>query len=116
MHLEHVKKTFEILRHHQFYAKLSKCDFGVQELEYLGHIITPQGVLVDRKKIEAMLAWPRPTNVSELRGFLGLTGYYRKFVRNCGLLARPLTNMLKKGQFEWGDEEGHVNNSNTCHA
>ena len=104
MHLEHVKQTFEILRHHTFFLKLKKCAFGQQELEYLGHIVTAHGVKVDQTKIQAMLDWPRPTNISELRGFLGLTGYYRKFVRNYGLLARPLTNLLKKGQFGWTAE------------
>ena len=87
MHLKHVTKAFEILRQHQFFVKISKCAFGLQELEYLGHIVTSQGVKVDQNKITAMLNWPRPTNVSELRGFLGLTGYYRKFVRNYGLIA-----------------------------
>ncbi|KAL6320971.1 hypothetical protein AAG906_010780 [Vitis piasezkii] len=101
MHLEHVKQAFEILRQHQFFVKISKCAFGQQELEYLGHIVTPQGVQVDQGKIKAMLNWPRPTNISELRGFLGLTGYYRKFVRNYGIIARALTNLLKKGQFAW---------------
>ena len=95
MHLEHIHKAFELLRQHQFFLKLSKCVFGQQELEYLGHIVTPQGVKVDRGKIKAMLNWPRP----KLRGFLGLTSYYRKFVRNYGIIARPLTNLLKKGQF-----------------
>ncbi|KAL5581585.1 hypothetical protein UlMin_014027 [Ulmus minor] len=104
MHLEHVKQAFEILRHHTFFLKLKKCAFGQQELEYLGHIVTAHGVKVDQTKIQAMLDWPRPTNISELCGFLGLTGYYRKFVRNYGILARPLTNLLKKGQFGWTAE------------
>jgi hypothetical protein len=87
MHLEHVKNAFEVLRQYQFFVKFSKYAFGLQELEYLGHIVTPQGVKVDQNKITNMLNWPRPTNVFELRGFLGLTGYYRKFVHNYSLIA-----------------------------
>ena len=64
MHLEHVKQAFEILRHHTFFLKLKKCAFGQQELEYLGYIVTAHGVKVDQNKIQAMLDWPRPTNVS----------------------------------------------------
>ena len=89
LHIEHVRTT-------SVFIKASKCDFGKQELEYLGHIVTHQRVKVDNKKIEAMVAWPPPTNIIELRGFLGLTGYYHKFVRNYGLLACLLTNLLKK--------------------
>ncbi|XP_034707028.1 uncharacterized protein LOC117930485 [Vitis riparia] len=97
-------QTFEILRQHRFFVKASKCAFGQQELEYLGHIITRKGVKVDENKIAAMVAWPRPTNISELRGFLGLIGYYQKFVKDYGIIARPLTNLLKKGQFGWHGE------------
>jgi len=104
MHIEHVKKAFEILRHHKFFLKLSKCVFGQQEVEYLGHIVTSHGVKADQGKIQTMLNWPRPTTVSDLRGFLGLTGYYRKFVRNYRIIARPFTNLLKKGLFRWTDE------------
>ena len=100
----HVRQTFEILRQHRFFVKARKCAIGQQELEYLGHIITNQGVKVDEHKIYAMIAWPRPTNISELRGFLGLTGYYRKFVKDYDIIARPLTNLLKKGQFGWHEE------------
>ncbi|KAL5554276.1 hypothetical protein UlMin_041677 [Ulmus minor] len=89
---------------YQFFIKESKCDFGKQELEYLGHIVTHQGVKVDNNKIEAMVSWPQPANVTDLRGFLGLTSYYLKFVRGYGLLARPLTNLLKKGSFRWTDK------------
>ncbi|KAH9763048.1 hypothetical protein KPL70_001041 [Citrus sinensis] len=74
LHIEHVRTTLDILRQHQFFIKGSKCDFGKQELEYLGHIVTHQGVKVDNNKIEAMVAWPQPANITELRGFLGLTG------------------------------------------
>lgn len=66
--------VFEILWQNQFYAKLSKCQFAAPKLEYLGHIISQQGVATDPTKTEAMLAWPTPTNLTELRGFLGLTG------------------------------------------
>ena len=95
-HLKHVKQALEILREQQLFIKASKCNFRQQELEYLGHIVTCHGTKVDGKKIAAMVTWPRPQNISELRGFLGLTGYYRKFVQGYGLLARPLTNLLKK--------------------
>uniref|UniRef100_A0A6N2MMB5 Integrase catalytic domain-containing protein n=1 Tax=Salix viminalis TaxID=40686 RepID=A0A6N2MMB5_SALVM len=101
LHLIHVRETLNILKKHSFSVKASKCDFGKPELEYLGPIVTNQGVKIDGKKIEAMVAWPQPTNVTELRGFLGLTGYYRKFVKNYGVLSNPLTNLLKKGNFKW---------------
>jgi len=99
----HVQQTFEILRQHQLFVKESKCAFGQQKLEYLGHIITTHNIKVDDSKIAAMVAWSRPTNISELRGFLGLTGYYWKFVQNYGNIAQPLTNLLKKNQFGWHD-------------
>jgi hypothetical protein len=76
MHLEHNTKVFEILRQHTFFVKANKSTFGQSELEYLGHIVTNKGVKVDSSKIIAMVNWPRPSTISDLRGFLGLTGYY----------------------------------------
>lgn len=76
LHLEHVKLTFGILRQQQFFVKQKKYVFGKQDLEYLGHIITPKGVKVDKETIRVMLNWHRPTNITELRGFLELIGYY----------------------------------------
>ena len=100
-HVIHLQKTLEILRLHKLHAKLSKCRFGCCEIDYLGHVISANGVAVDQKKIESILQWPFPSSLKSLRGFLGLTGYYKKFVHGYGQIARPLTDMLKKGAFQW---------------
>jgi hypothetical protein len=85
--LNHLRIVFEILSEHKFFVKPSKCACGAQEVDYLGHIISQEGVRIDNLKIEAMQSWPKPKIVTELRGFLGLMGYYRKFVRNYGPIA-----------------------------
>jgi hypothetical protein len=95
-HLVHLRITLDALRENQLFAKLSKCTFGCGEVEYLGHIVTAQGVCADPGKIQAMVDWPFPNNIKGLRGFLGLTGYYRKFIKGYGTIAAPLTAMLKK--------------------
>ena len=100
-HLAHLRAVLAQLRQHQFYLKASKCSFGQSHIEYLGHVISHKGVATDASKTTAMLHWPIPTTVTELRGFLGLTGYYRRFVHHYGIIARPLTNLLKKKQFQW---------------
>jgi hypothetical protein len=93
-------KVLQLLREHKFYVKLSKCEFAKEELEYLGHTISDAGMDTYPKKTQAVLDWPIPTNVTELRGFLGVTGYYRKFIHHYGSLAKPLTNLLRKKQFQ----------------
>ena len=81
-HLIHLQQVLEVLRVNKLYLKASKCSFAQQSLEYLGHIISDKGVATDNSKIQAMLQWPTPTSMTELRAFLGLTGYYRKFVKH----------------------------------
>lgn len=103
-HATHLAAVLTLLQKNDFYVKLSKCSFAQSELEYLGHIVSKDGVATDPRKTEAMLAWPTPTTPTELRGFLRLTGYYRKFVRAYGIIAKPLTNMLKKKAFIWTEE------------
>ncbi|KAJ0938964.1 putative nucleotidyltransferase, Ribonuclease H [Helianthus annuus] len=103
-HLSHLEQALELLCSHQFFAKLSKCCFGQSRVVFLGHVITSEGVQVDQEKILAVQSWPVPTTVREVRGFLGLTGYYRRFVRNYGLIARPLTALTKKDGFVWTND------------
>ncbi|KAK8939936.1 hypothetical protein KSP40_PGU005708 [Platanthera guangdongensis] len=103
-HLRHAAQVFSTLRQNKLYAKKSKCSFGQQEVEYLGHLVSAEGVKADPRKIESMLSWPRPLTIRALRGFLGLTGYYRRFVRDYGKIARPLTQLLQKDAFSWQDE------------
>ena len=80
---------------------MSKCVFAASEMKYLGHVISGQGVQTDPKKIETMKDWPIPKNLKALKGFLGLTSYYRKFIKGYGQIAAPLTALLKKNTFEW---------------
>lgn len=81
-HVTHVHQVLGKLEEHQLYANLKKSAFGQSTISYLGHMISSEGVAVDMDKVEAMIIWPQPTNLRELRGFFGLTGYYRKFVAN----------------------------------
>jgi len=100
-HVEHVDKMLQLLEEKQLYAKRSKCFFGVKEVEYLGHIVSHEGVKVDPSKIKAIKEWKIPTSIKHLRGFLGLTGYYRKFIKNYGRIVAPITTLLKEDAFSW---------------
>lgn len=92
-----------MLKEYQLLAKLSKCTFGRSTVGFLGHIIASDGVHLDPEKIRAMVDWKSPSNIKLLRGFLGLTGYYRRFIQNYASIAAPMTNLLKKDSFKWTD-------------
>lgn len=100
-HKEHLAIVMELLKKHNLLLNQSKCTFGTPTVEYLGHILSAQGVATDPEKITAVKNWPIPSNTTELRSFLGLAGYYRRFIRDYGLICRPLHDLLKKDSFLW---------------
>ena len=104
-HREHLGIALRVLRDHQLYAKLSKCEFWLKEVKFLGHVVSSEGVAVDPSKVEAVLQWESPKSVTEVRSFVGLAGYYRRFIRGFSQIARPLTNLTKKDRpFVWTEQ------------
>ncbi|RLM74197.1 hypothetical protein C2845_PM15G12530 [Panicum miliaceum] len=103
-HIQHLRQVFELLRQHDLHLKLAKCSFAQDTLEFLGHIISEKGVSTDPVKVQIIQQWPVPTCVKDVRSFLGMAGYYRRFVKMFGLISKPLTSLLKKGQiFVWNE-------------
>nr|GFC75576.1 putative reverse transcriptase domain-containing protein [Tanacetum cinerariifolium] len=104
-HEDHLRTVLQILRQEKLYAKFSKCEFWLSSAAFLGHIVSAKGITMDPAKVEAITKWPRPTSVTEVRSFLGLAGYYRRFVEGFSRLALPLTKLMRKGEkFVWNEE------------
>jgi hypothetical protein len=104
-HEKHLRLVLQRLREHKLYAKLSKCEFWIDEVPFLGHVISKGGIAVDPEKVKDVLDWVVPQTVKEVRSFLGLAGYYRRFIENFSKIAKPLTSLLEKGvDFYWTDE------------
>nr|GEW76359.1 putative reverse transcriptase domain-containing protein [Tanacetum cinerariifolium] len=105
-HEEHLKLILELLKREQLYAKFSKCEFWISKVQFLGHVIDSQGIHVDPAKIESIKDWASPKSATEIRQFLGLAGYYRRFIKGFSKIARPMTKLTqKKIKFEWDDKQ-----------
>ncbi|GAB2303215.1 hypothetical protein Dimus_038375 [Dionaea muscipula] len=103
-HMEHLMIALQILRERQLYAKFKKCEFWLDRVAFLGHVISKDGIFVDMKKIEVVERWPRPTTIREVRSFLGMAGYNRRFVEGFSTIALPLTTLTRKSvKFVWTD-------------
>nr|GFA04139.1 putative reverse transcriptase domain-containing protein [Tanacetum cinerariifolium] len=104
-HEDHLRIVLQTLPQEKLYAKLSKCEFCLSSVAFLGHIVSAEGITMDPANVEAITKWPRPTSVTEVRSFLGLAGYYRRFVEGFSRLALPLTKLMCKGEnFVWNEE------------
>jgi hypothetical protein len=101
-HEHHLRVVLGRLRAHQLYAKLSKCEFWLEKIAFLGHILTTKGIEVDPSKVEAVSKWKQPTSISKIRSFLGMAGYYRRFIKGFSSIAKPMLELLKKdNKFIW---------------
>jgi hypothetical protein len=104
-HEKHLRMVLEKLRSNQLYTKFSKCEFWLTEVTFLGHVISAGGIVVDPSKVKDVLNWMPPTNASEIRSFLGLAGYYRRFINDFSKIAKPMTRLLEKNKnFDWTNE------------
>jgi hypothetical protein len=104
-HEKHLRMVLEKLRSNQLYAKFSKCEFWLTEVAFLGHAIFAGGVSVDPSKVNDVLNWKPPTNASEIQSFLGLAGYYYRFIKDFSKIAKPMTRLLEKNKdFDWTEE------------
>ena len=103
-HEDHLRIVFQALRENQLYLKFSKCKFWLIEVRFLGHVVSASCVFVDPEEVEAVMSWERPKSVFKIRSFLGLAGYYRRFIKDFSRLAAPMTRLTRKGvKFEWDD-------------
>jgi hypothetical protein len=104
-HEKHLRMVLEKLRSNQLYTKFSKCEFWLTEVAFLAHVISAGGVSVDQNKVKDVLYWMSPTNASEIWSFLGLAGYYRRFIKDFSKIAKPMTRLLEKNKdFDWTEE------------
>ena len=104
-HEYHLRIILQLLRDHQLYAKFSKCEFWLTEVRFLGHVVSASGVSVNPEKVEAVMSWERPKSVFEIRSFLGLAGYYRRFIEDFSRIATPMTRLTRKEvKFDWDDQ------------
>jgi hypothetical protein len=103
-HLQHLRSVLTVLRDNHLKVKNSKCVFATTSVAYLGHTISASGVAMDNDKVKSVTTWPQPVSARGLRGFLGLAGYYRRFIKDFGILVAPLTQLLKKDSFHRTDE------------
>ncbi|GJX10074.1 putative reverse transcriptase domain-containing protein [Tanacetum coccineum] len=105
-HEEHLKLILELLKKEELYAKFSKCEFWIPKVQFLGHVIDSEGIHVDPAKIESIKDWASPKSPTEIRQFLGLAGYYRRFIEGFSKIAKPMTKLTqKKVKFVWGDKQ-----------
>jgi len=104
-HVEHLRIVLSCLREHQLYAKFSKCEFWLKKVPFLGHVLSEEGISVDPAKVQEVLDWKVPTSVHEVQSFLGLAGYYRRFIPEFSKISKPMTQLLQKdGKFVWTPE------------
>ena len=104
-HAKHLRIVLTRLREHQLYAKFSKCDFWLKEVQFLGHVLLAEGVAVDPSKVKDVLDWKPPTTIHQVRSFLGMAGYYRRFILDFSRISKSITRLLKnQAKFVWSSD------------